>query len=535
MTIKVRIILLVLLSVACLSYILGSRSMADNQDWAEKQTLLTRMDTAEKLSSLVHELQKERGISSGYLVTQSQINNEGNLATLRFNTSREKSKLDSHTIQSLENLSKLDKVREAINQRQMTPMDSFNYYTTTIADLLDQIDMLAMYSRSPVLKNEFYAHSHLLHAKEYLGEIRACLNESLSKGFIDKEHATMVGRLLGLYQNHSKRFLRVASPGLAATYRSILAQSKVQASFEIINSALSERNTGDITADEWFAISSHTIDLLRNIEQQSMGNMLQETRNEISHAEWHFFIVIMAIIGVAVALILLSASTIYGLLSAFKTLVISIEDTIQTIDFTNRIPLYGKEKTPNFLYDFNELLAIAEKLKVDSDYFATTDSLTGSYNRLKLTQLIAVELQLEMRYGSGFALIMFDIDNFDRINVEFGRNAAGFVLKEITQMVSDIIRTTDVIARWGGDEFMILVPRGGCAAAAVLAEKLRAATEDHHFFLVPKVTASFGVSEYMPGDTMDSLCERVSKALNRAKLEGHNRIYVESVKSVATP
>ena len=78
---------------------------------------------------------------------------------------------------------------------------------------------------------------------------------------------------------------------------------------------------------------------------------------------------------------------------------------------------------------------------------------------------------------------------------------------------------------------MILVPRDGREAAAALAEKLRCAMEDHHFPGVPKVTASFGVGEYMPGDTLESLCARLDEALYRAKHEGRNRVCVELVEA----
>jgi diguanylate cyclase (GGDEF)-like protein len=122
---------------------------------------------------------------------------------------------------------------------------------------------------------------------------------------------------------------------------------------------------------------------------------------------------------------------------------------------------------------------------------------------------------------------MFDIDHFKCINDEFGHSEGDRVLKEITWLVRDLIRETDVMTRWGGEEFMILVPRDGREAAAALAEKLRGAMEGHHFSGMPKVTASFGVSEYMPGDTLESLCARVDEALYRAKHEGRNRVCVE--------
>ena len=533
MTIKIRILLLALLAVASLLYILGARFVTENQERSEKQALLTKMDTAEKLSSLAHELQKERGISAGYLASQSKIS-AASLDAQRAATDQAKSRLDGNAIQNLENLTKLAGARERISRRQMTPVDSFNYYTLIIVEVFDQIDMLAMYSTSSILKNGLHAHTHLLYAKEHLGKIRASLNEAISNGLIDDARVSLVSQQLGLHQQNGRMFLSVATPDIADAFRTALAQPKAQATFEMIKSALSERGAGGVTAEEWFATASYTIDQLREVESQSMTRLRQQVKDEIAAAERHFLIDAIAALGVSLMLMLLAGSTALRLLRALKVLITGIEHTIQTKNFAHRIQLRGNDEMGVISYNFNELLAIAERLIKEKDYLASTDSLTGAYNRYKFTQLFAVELQHELRYGGGLALIIFDIDHFKHVNDEFGHKAGDMVLKEITQLAHGLIRATDVMTRWGGEEFMILVPRDGREAAVTLAEKLRGAIEGHPFPGVSKVTASFGVGAYMPGDTLDSLCARVDKALYRAKHEGRNRVCVELTEAKST-
>ena len=533
MTIKTRILLLVLLAVVSLLYVVSTRFVAESQERSGKLALLARMEMAANLSSLVHELQKERGISAGYLASQSKPNMVL-LDAQRVITDQAKSRLDGNAIQSLGNLAKLAEAREMISRRQAAPVDSFDYYTLAIVEILDQIAALAKDSNAPILKNDLFAHAHLMYAKEYLGEIRASLNESLSLGIIDKERVAMVSRQLGLHQHHSRRFLRDAAPDIADAFRDVLAQPRVRATFEIIQSALSERGAGGITAEEWFATASYAIDQLREVESQSMTHLRQQLKGEIAAAERRFLIDAAATLGVSLILMLLAGSAALRLLRALKVLITSIEHTIQTRDFAHRIQLGGKDEMGVISYNFNELLAIAERLIKEKDYLASTDSLTGAYNRYKFTQLFAVELQHELRYGGGLALIMFDIDNFKRVNDEFGHKAGDMVLKEITQLAHGLIRATDVMTRWGGEEFMILVPRDGREAAVTLAEKLRGAIEGHPFPGVSKVTASFGVGAYMPGDTLDSLCARVDKALYRAKHEGRNRVCVELTEAKST-
>ena len=517
--------LLALLAVASLFYILGARFVTESRERSEKQTLLTRMETAEKLSGLVHELQKERGISAGYLVSQSKAT-AAILDTQRTFTDQAKSRLDGDAVQNLENLAKLAKVREGISRHQVAPVDSFGYYTLTIFEVLDQIDTLAMYSKSPALKNGLHAHTHFLYAKEYLGKIRGSLNEALSNGAIDDVRVSIVSQQLGLYQHHSRMFLQDAAPDIAGAFRAALAQPRVQDTFGIINSTLSGRGRVT-TAEGWFATASYAIDQLREVENQSMAYLRQQVKGEIAVVERHFLMDAIATLGVSLILILLAGSTALRLLRALNVLVTGIEHTIQTKDFASRIRLRGNDEMCTISYNFNELLTIAESLIKEKDYLASTDSLTGAYNRLKFAELFAVELQRALRYGGGLALIMFDIDHFKCINDKFGHGTGDVVLKEITQLVRDLIRETDVMTRWGGEEFMILVPRDGREAAAALAEKLRGAMENQHFSGVPKVTSSFGVSEYLPGDTLESLCARVDLALYRAKHEGRNRVCVE--------
>src|SRR3972149_3677493 len=124
MTIKARILLLGLLSIGSLLYILSTQFAANSREYTEKHALLARMEAAEKLSGLVHQLQLERGISAGYLVIQS-IHNQDALEAQRTATNQAKLLLDSNTVQNLENLAKLAWVREQISRNQATTVDSF--------------------------------------------------------------------------------------------------------------------------------------------------------------------------------------------------------------------------------------------------------------------------------------------------------------------------------------------------------------------------------------------------------------------------
>jgi len=155
---------------------------------------------------------------------------------------------------------------------------------------------------------------------------------------------------------------------------------------------------------------------------------------------------------------------------------------------------------------------------------AITDGLTGILNRQEFGRLLEKEMARASRYASPLSLIMYDLDHFKRINDRFGHNAGDDVLKTVAGLVGECLRDTDLHGRWGGEEFMVLLPETGLAAAGKVAEKLRLAIADHRFEGLGGVTASFGVAEMVPGEDSRSLAQRVDEALYRAKALGRNRV-----------
>jgi two-component system cell cycle response regulator len=155
---------------------------------------------------------------------------------------------------------------------------------------------------------------------------------------------------------------------------------------------------------------------------------------------------------------------------------------------------------------------------------ATTDSLTGIANRREFTAILLKEMGRARRYDTTMSLVMYDIDYFKHVNDNFGHDVGDDVLQAITGIAKDNIRVNDVAARWGGEEFMVLMPQSDLQAAFNAAEKLRAAIVGHDFDKVGRLTVSFGVAELAPQDDLNLLLKRVDDALYRAKEMGRNRV-----------
>jgi diguanylate cyclase (GGDEF)-like protein/hemerythrin-like metal-binding protein len=153
-----------------------------------------------------------------------------------------------------------------------------------------------------------------------------------------------------------------------------------------------------------------------------------------------------------------------------------------------------------------------------------TDRLTGAWNRRRFEETVLAEIALADRRRNPLALIMFDLDHFKRVNDRFGHGAGDIVLAGTAQTVRLQLRASDALVRWGGEEFLVMVPGTRIDGALGLAEKLRAALAASVFPDVGQVTMSLGVSEYVPGEGLDGWIERTDQALYRGKAEGRNRV-----------
>lgn len=158
---------------------------------------------------------------------------------------------------------------------------------------------------------------------------------------------------------------------------------------------------------------------------------------------------------------------------------------------------------------------------------SVTDRLTGLFNRRKFDELFASECERALRTGLALSVLMVDIDHFKSVNDSYGHQIGDQVLVAVAHLLKQDVRKLDTVARWGGEEFMLLCPATGLDGAAALAENIRATIEMHEFPSVGHKTCCFGVAQYRAGEAADALLERADAALYRAKQEGRNRVRCE--------
>ncbi len=158
---------------------------------------------------------------------------------------------------------------------------------------------------------------------------------------------------------------------------------------------------------------------------------------------------------------------------------------------------------------------------------ASTDPLTGCYNRREFEKRLEEQFALCTRNNSDFSLVMFDIDHFKSINDNYGHQAGDEILAEMCNKVKMMIRTEDNLFRYGGEEFVLILPDADSWKACLMAERLR---EEISSSLFPTnegpvaVTASFGVSSFKDGDSPEKILKKADMMLYNAKGSGRNQV-----------
>ena len=172
--------------------------------------------------------------------------------------------------------------------------------------------------------------------------------------------------------------------------------------------------------------------------------------------------------------------------------------------------------------ELSEINHMLESKNREYETMASTDSLTGLYNRYKFSELYLSSYTSMVQRHNSMSLIIVDIDYFKKVNDTYGHNAGDSVLVQISHALLRTLRYIDIICRWGGEEFVVLLPTASLQNAYDLAQKLRKYIEKLEIDRVGHITASFGVSQVKEGDEMQDAIDRADKALYLAKKSGRN-------------
>lgn len=213
-----------------------------------------------------------------------------------------------------------------------------------------------------------------------------------------------------------------------------------------------------------------------------------------------------------------------------KIVVIHEENVIGVMDHRHLLSRCYTQLAPLIKHEYNliqSMLGLVGEGEKGLLKLATTDPLTGIGNRRLFEEIFQAHQSLGERYGVDLFLLMFDIDDFKKINDTFGHNVGDSVLKELVALVSRSIRKSDVFVRWGGEEFAILLRYSDPFKVMDMAEQIRKRIDMHRFETIIRVTCSFGVTQVHPNEGSEKSIARADTALYKAKADGKNSVRLE--------
>ncbi len=167
---------------------------------------------------------------------------------------------------------------------------------------------------------------------------------------------------------------------------------------------------------------------------------------------------------------------------------------------------------------------------------ARADPLTGLLNRRGFLEEASTEVQRFYRSGRTFSLVLGDVDHFKRFNDNYGHACGDYVLKRVSNILTERLRDVDRVARWGGEEFILLLPETDTEGAAVVAEKLREAVEQNLVAFDDQrlsITMTFGIAAFRKGESLDACIARADTALYHGKENGRNKVMIGNYKGLS--
>lgn len=232
---------------------------------------------------------------------------------------------------------------------------------------------------------------------------------------------------------------------------------------------------------------------------------------------------------VLITALLGSASTIMALI-AYTEPVTAVRKALQNFaqqDMVPNLPQGGSDEIGELMNNTQGALKKLHSMLHNMHEMSIRDELTGLYNRRFFTEQSDLLLIRAIRYEEPLSVVYVDIDHFKNINDRFSHQVGDHALRQIGNILADSARGSDLTARIGGDEFVIVFPNTSVAKARLLGERLRHNLASHDWeALLPghKITASMGVAEAAPGDTLDQLLARADQLLYKAKDGGRDQV-----------
>lgn len=571
-------------------FILSFIILKDNYQQYTNVLLLSEINPIiTQINSVTHTLQIERGLSTGLISSNHQQFLEElkkrrqvtdkSITAFFIQLEQQSSKLFSQSSSLMEpqlklasknisffnikqlkgDLALLKRQRKQIDEKQGSVLQLKSSYTRFISHLLDIQNRLTHINMSSTLANHIMAISALLNFKENLGQQRALGTAILEQTHLAKNRNSQQSVLQAYKQfnmlgGKNELLLQSFFHFSNETQKTILASFSTRELTNDFSHQVAAYIESDITlsynAEQWFQVISGKINELKIINDQLINQLEQRTTEQLDFFLNRYysvlFIVLLIIASSAIVLFFLNYSIInpihkitlalQGITSGDKSQqfyehfahdeIYSIYKAYEQL----RRKLLQSDISDGIIRQQTESIELRKDKNKLYKKMALTDALTGAINRRSFDDIIQSEIAHSQVGNLKLSVMMLDIDHFKAVNDNYGHASGDLVLKKFYQVCHDAVRSSDLIARIGGEEFVIIMPKTGLKQAKIFAERLRKKVADTQILINDtehlSITVSIGVAQwdcFLFENDADFL-KQIDGLLYQAKHSGRNCI-----------
>jgi len=516
--------------------------------------------TIPNINELVHNLQIERGLNSGY-VTSSENKFKDDLQKHRKIVDSSIKKFtdkfktihinDMQTIQPhIEILKKdilsLNGIRTKIDNKTISQIQEINLYTKIIENVLNITPKIASLNLNKKLSSSITTLSSIQQLKESLGQERAYGTSIIEKKEATHQEYMAFARLLGTQMAFLNIFEHTASKSQKKLSDTLL-NSDIVKQIQSYEDNIKNHNFNNLDSKTWFKLTTKYINKIKLFEDEILNEINTSIDKNINSTIINF--ILWIIFNTTILLINLfilytfkksTVMQIDQLTHAMKDLATGgrgfrlspinmnrdeIAYMYDAYETTRQKLLKGDIYTQLYISKNEVELKNKEKENIKLEEMAFIDPLTGTLNRRKFEEISNQELERSKRYKSDLSFLMLDIDKFKIINDTYGHVIGDEILKHFSKICLDMARSLDVVARIGGEEFVILLPGTTSKGAYTFAERLRKKIDSSKVKIEGHIitySTSIGIAILDNEKDVKEILQKADKALYEAKKSGRN-------------
>lgn len=496
------------------------------------------LTAAAHLDAAASRAASERGRSNGWLLSKGQADfTEVSAARAELDRALQPPPASAAVPPAIDpHVKGLATLRDRIDRHEVVASESFALYTALIAAVHDT----AARHRADgmVLVGLHYEHvNHLQHAAELLAQMRGLVNGALRAHALDESVFEELARAHALYEEVLRLYDRAVPEAVRSAHPDAVHAPATLAAVERLRTLVNTRDVDGFGMDPkaWWSLATRATDALSTAAAEQAATLSQEASERIAVLERQLTYTVVALVMLGLVTLILVVSTVGRIVRGLDRLLLGLDSVGRQRNFNERIADSGHDEFGTISEGINKLIAIAGSVVHEQEALSLTDALTGAMNRRGFDQQLEARTMHARTHSVPLCVVMIDIDHFKAVNDTHGHAAGDQVLRQLGALLRAELRADDVLARFGGEEFVALLP--GCAPQAALgvAEKLRAAIEAHDFQIGRRVTASFGVSAWSGERSAQALIEEADANLYTSKRDGRNRVTWKAPPAISQP